>query len=65
MQNKILEWAMGIILKTLESYLTAEKINEFKVQFITMLRTESKLLTPDFPYDDEAVEVLAKALQVA
>lgn len=64
MQAKFLEWAMGIVLKALESYLTPEKVMEFKVAFITMLRTESKLLTPDFPYDDEAVEVLAKAMQV-
>ncbi len=64
MGNVVLKWAMGVVLKALESYLTPEKMDEFKVAFVNLLRTEAKALTPDFPYDDEAVEVLAVALGV-
>ncbi len=64
MGNVVLKWAMEIVLKALATYLTPEKMEEFKVSFVTMLRTEAKALTPEFPYDDEAVEVLAAALGV-
>ncbi len=64
MKDVILGWAMGIVLKALEVYLTPEQMDKFKADFVGMLRTDAKLWTPDFPYDDELVEILAKAMRV-
>lgn len=66
MGNTVVQWAVAIILKALQNYLTPDKIKEFETAFITLLRTEAKTIaTGTLETDVETVvEVLATALGV-
>lgn len=56
---------LQLVLKFVSQYLTPERIDEGKAKFIDFLRRLAKEQSPDFPFDDELVELLAKALGVA
>lgn len=56
--------AFQFLLKMVSQYLTPERIEEGKVKFVAFLRQLAKEQSPDFSFDDELVEVIAKALKV-
>ncbi len=64
MKNLLLEWAIKILLSVVGEYLTPEKIDEGKAKLVAYLRVLVKKQTPDFPFDDALVEVIAVALRV-
>lgn len=60
----VLGWAIEAALKFLSSYVTPELYKQVKTELVKGLRKAAKEQTPDFPYDDMAVEMIAKALGV-
>ncbi len=56
--------ALQFLLKMVSQYLTPERIEEGKVKFVAFLRKLAKEQSPDFAFDDELVEAIAKALKV-
>lgn len=55
---------LQFLLKMVSQYLTPERIEEGKVKFVAFLRKLAKEQSPDFAFDDELVEAIAKALKV-
>lgn len=64
MQDAIFKFAVRIILEAVKKWLTPEKIDEGKVLLVAFLRRLAKEQSPGFPFDDELVEIIAKALGV-
>lgn len=55
---------LGLVVSWVESQLTPAHVAVVLTPFIGKMREWVKDKTPDFPYDDGAVEILAKALGI-
>lgn len=55
---------LQLVLKFVSQYLTPDRLEEGKEKFVAFLRKIAKEQSPDFPFDDELVEIVAKALGV-
>lgn len=64
MKEAVVKWAISMIMQEVYKLLTPERVRSWQVAGIAMLRDLAKKQTPDFPFDDELVEALAKALKV-
>lgn len=65
MPDFIKKWIVDMAMKELQKVLNAGKLKELEAALIKEMRLLAKTKTPDFPYDDQVVEMLAKALGVA
>lgn len=64
MPDYILKWAIEALLKFLSGYITPQLFDKFKAAAVAQMRKMAKDQTPDFPFDDQLVELIAKALGV-
>ncbi len=55
---------VAILLEEIKKELTKENIGKLLTPVITVARQWAKDKTPDFPYDDAVVEIVAKAFGV-
>jgi len=60
----VMKYATQIVMDSLASWLTPEKVDEGKVKLVEWMRKMVKEQTPDFPLDDQVVEIIAKAFKV-
>lgn len=60
-----LQWALDAVMKFIAGYITPDLIKGIEASAIAYMRQLAKDKTPNFPFDDELVELIAKALGVA
>lgn len=64
MADAWVKFVMRMFIELVAKWLTPEKIEEGKAKFVAMLYKLAKEQTPDFPFDEQLVAVVAKALGV-
>lgn len=64
MPDYIIRLVLEALLKFLSGFITPEMVEKAKAALVKQMRELAKNQTPDFPFDDQLVELIAKALKV-